>query len=41
MTDLYPVLRSFIRYATQRTDKEALSNIVIKKIHELTEHTKI
>ena len=38
MTDLYPVLRSFIRYAAQRTDKEALSNAVIKKIHELTAH---
>jgi hypothetical protein len=40
MTDLYPVLRSFIRYAAQRTDKEALSNVVIKKIHELTRHNK-
>lgn len=36
MTDLYPVLRSFIRYAIQRTDKEALTNIVIKKIQELS-----
>jgi hypothetical protein len=41
MTDLYTVLRSFIRYATQRTDKEALSLAVIKKINELTEHNKI
>ena len=41
MTDLYPVLRSFIRYAAQRTDKEALSNVVIKKINELTEHAKL
>lgn len=41
MTDLYPVLRSFIRYATQRTDKEALSQAVIKKIHELTEQVKL
>ena len=40
MTDLYPVLRSFIRYASQRTDKEALSNVVIKKINELTELAK-
>ena len=40
MTDLYPVLRSFIRYAAQRTDKEALSNAVIKKINELTAHIK-
>ena len=40
MTDLYPVLRSFIRYAAQRTDKEALSLVVIKKIQELTEHIK-
>ena len=41
MTDLYPVLRSFIRYATQRTDKEALSLLVIKKIQELSERTKV
>ena len=41
MTDLYPVLRSFIRYAVQRTDKEALSNVVIKKIYELAEHHEI
>ena len=40
MTDLYPVLRSFIRYAAQRTDKEALSLLVIKKIQELTERVK-
>lgn len=40
MTDLYPVLRSFIRYAAQRTDKEALSKVVIKKIYELTEQVK-
>lgn len=39
MTDLYSVLRSFIRYAAQRTDKEALTNIVIKKIHELSDHS--
>lgn len=41
MTDLYPILRSFIRYAAQRTDKEALSLVVIKKIQELSEHVKI
>ncbi len=41
MTDLYPVLRSFIRYAAQRTDKEALSQAVIKKIHELLDHVKL
>lgn len=41
MTDLYPVLRSFIRYAAQRTDKEALSLAVIKKINELSELTKV
>lgn len=41
MTDLYPVLRSFIRYAAQRTDKEALSQAVIKKINELSTHVKI
>lgn len=40
MTDLYTVLRSFIRYAAQRTDKEALSLLVIKKIQELSEHVK-
>jgi F420-0:gamma-glutamyl ligase-like protein len=41
MTDIYPVLRSFIRYAAQRTDKEALAQVVIKKIKELSEHIKI
>jgi hypothetical protein len=41
MTDLYPVLRSFIRYAAQRTDKEALSLLVVKKIEELSERVKI
>ena len=41
MTDLYPVLRSFIRYAAQRTDKEALSLAVIKKINELSERAKV
>jgi hypothetical protein len=41
MTDLYPVLRSFIRYAAQRIDKEALSLAAIKKINELSNHTEI
>ena len=41
MTDLYPVLRSFIRYAAQRTDKEALSSVVIKKIQELSERVEL
>jgi hypothetical protein len=41
MTDLYPVLRSFIRYAAQRTDKEALSLLVIKKIRELSSRGEI
>ena len=41
MTDLYPVLRSFIRYAAQRTDKEALSLLVIEKIQELAERVEV
>lgn len=41
MTDLYPVLRAFIRYAPQRVDKEALTLLVIKKINELTSCTKV
>ena len=41
MTDLYPVLRAFIRYASQRIDKEALSLTVIKKINELTERVNV
>jgi hypothetical protein len=36
MTELYPVLRSFVRYSNQRTDKERLAAIAIKKIQELT-----
>ena len=35
MTDLYPVLRSFVRYSNQKTDKEKLAAIAIKKIQEL------
>jgi hypothetical protein len=37
MTDLYPVLRSFVRYSNQHTDKEKLAAVAIKKIEELTE----
>lgn len=36
MKDLYPVLRSFVRYSNQRTDKEKLAAAAIKKIQELT-----
>ena len=36
MTDLNPVLRSFVRYSNQRTDKEKLAAIAIKKIQELS-----
>lgn len=36
MTELYPVLRSFVRYSNQRTDKEKLAAIAIKKIQELS-----
>ena len=36
MTDLYTVLRSYVRYSNQRTDKEKLAAIVIKKIQELS-----
>lgn len=36
MTDLYPVLRSFVRYSNQRTDKEKLAAVAIKKIQELS-----
>jgi hypothetical protein len=35
MTDLYPVLRSFVRYSNQHTDKEKLAAVAIKKIQEL------
>ena len=36
MKELYPVLRSFVRYSNQRTDKEKLAAIAIKKIQELS-----
>ena len=36
MTELYPVLRSFVRYSNQHTDKEKLAAIAIKKIHALS-----
>lgn len=36
MTDLYPVLRSFVRYSNQHTDKEKLAAVAIKKIQELS-----
>lgn len=36
MTDLYSVLRSFVRYSNQHTDKEKLAAVAIKKINELS-----
>ena len=36
MTELEPVLRSFVRYSNKRTDKEKLALVAIKKIHELS-----
>jgi hypothetical protein len=36
MTELEPVLRSFVRYSNKRTDKEKLAIVAIKKIHELS-----
>ena len=35
MTDLYPVLRSFVKYSNQKSDKELLAAIAIDKIQEL------
>ena len=35
MTDLYPVLRSFVKYSNQKLDKEVLAAIAIGKIQEL------
>ena len=35
MTDLYPVLRSFVKYSNQKSDKEVLTAIAINKIQEL------
>ena len=36
MTELYPVLRSFVRYSNQRTDKEKLAALAISKIQALS-----
>ena len=36
MTELEPVLRSFVRYSNKRTDKEKLAIVAIKKIQELS-----
>ena len=41
MSDIYSVLRAFIRYAPQRVDKEALTLSVIKKINELSERVEV
>lgn len=35
MTDLYSVLRSFVKYHNQKSDKELLAAIAIEKIQEL------
>lgn len=35
MTDLYHVLRSFVKYSNQKSDKEMLAAIAIEKIQEL------
>ena len=35
MTDLYPVLKSFVKYYNQKSDKEILATIAIEKIQEL------
>jgi hypothetical protein len=35
MTDLYTVLRSFVKYSNQKSDKELLAAIAIEKIQEL------
>ena len=35
MTDLYTVLRSFVKYSNQKSDKEMLAAIAIDKIQEL------
>ena len=35
MTDIYPVLRSFVKYSNQKSDKEMLAAIAIGKIQEL------
>jgi len=36
MTDLYAVLRSFVRYSNRKSDKERLATLAIKKIQELS-----
>jgi hypothetical protein len=36
MTDLYAVLRSFVRFSNRKSDKEKLAALAIKKIQELT-----
>jgi hypothetical protein len=36
MTDLYAVLKSFVRYSNHKSDKEKLAALVIKKIQELS-----
>lgn len=36
MTELYPVLRSFVRYSNQHSDKEKLAALVIEKIQALS-----
>ena len=35
MTDLYPVLKSFVKYYNQKSDKDMLAAITIGKIQEL------
>lgn len=35
MKELYPVLRSFVRYSNMKTNKEKLAAVAIKKIQEL------
>jgi hypothetical protein len=35
MTDLYPVLRAFVKYSNQKSDKEMLAAIAIGKLQEL------
>ena len=35
MTDLYQILRSFIKYSNKKSDKELLTAIAIEKIQEL------
>jgi hypothetical protein len=37
MTELEPVLRSFVRYSNKRTDKEKLALVAIKKINEISQ----